>query len=151
MDDCLFKPLQLPQLQSILNQAIRTLGAHHPDPTPLDALLIFDNLRALTHQDDRMLFELLSMTLTSNREDLRLAVDLFDLEDWPELAKCIHRISGAAQIIGAGRAEEHCRSLEYACLAEVRDVAEITELWLKAREAVSELNDALENWCATVK
>lgn len=151
MDDCLFKPLQLPQLQSILNQAARTLGAQDPEITRLDALLVFDNLRALTHQDDKMLFELLSMTLTSNREDLRLAVDLFDLEDWPELAKCIHRISGAAQIIGAGRAEEHCRRLEYACLAEERDIAEISELWQHAREAVTELNDALENWCASAK
>lgn len=156
MDDCLFKPLQLPQLQMILDDASesihQTIGSENvaitgaePEPA-LHDLLSMNDLYALTHNDMFMLRELLSVTLKSNQEDLALAEDLFGLEDWPELAKCIHRISGAAQIIGASRAEDDCRLMEKSCLLGDASDADINQHWKAVQSSVRELNRSIEVW-----
>jgi len=143
MDDCLFKPLQLTQLRNILNEAVKTLQIFDENNVSLEKLLNYGNLLALCHNDIKMLHELLTITLQSNREDIELAADLFELQDWPELAKCIHRISGAAQIIGARHAEEQCRLLEMQSLEAVVDEKRLSNLWASALSAVEELNKAL--------
>ncbi|PKH26678.1 histidine kinase [Enterobacterales bacterium CwR94] len=149
MDECLFKPLQLPQLEALLDEAARLRNPALPNSPLLGELLSFEDLATLTHHDEKMRYELLVMTLNSNREDLQQAADLFELEDWPELAKCIHRISGAAQIIGARRAETSCHLLEKTCLqmaAESISKDILTEQWQEARYAVVELNTGIEHW-----
>lgn len=146
MDDCLFKPLQLPQLQAILDNVSEQVSQRGDSSLLLRDLLNFNDLFALTHNNNAMLKELLSVTLSSNQEDLRMAEDLFVLEDWPELAKCIHRISGAAQIIGAMRAERSSRLLEQACLSSEMDLAALAVQWQEAHEAVNELNGCIANW-----
>lgn len=156
MDDCLFKPLQLPQLQMILDDASENLHqiadmendattVAEPEPS-LEHLLNMNDLYTLTHNDKSMLRELLSVTLTSNREDLALAEDLFELEDWPELAKCMHRISGAAQIIGAVRAEGDCRLMEKSCLLSDAANENIILHWEAVQASVWELNRSIEAW-----
>lgn len=149
MDDCLFKPLQLPQLRQILDDAAAQLITTEKQSPQLGDLLKFEDLRTLTHDDENMLKELLTLTLTSNRKDLKEAEDLFSVEDWPELAKCIHRISGAAQIIGAARAEASCSLLEHECLLEIVDSDGLTTHWQEAEEAVRELNKAIDDWLLT--
>lgn len=146
MNDCLFKPLQLPQLQSILNAVMTRVPDGHAVVRSLSELVNYEKLCELSQFDDEMLRELLSVTLQANVDDLQLAEDLRGLQDWPALARCIHRISGAAQIGGAGRAEMACRSLESACLASQPDDAKITLLWQEANAAVKELNQAIDRW-----
>ena len=111
MDDCLFKPLQLLQLQAILEKAaeqaesstqIATAAVEEtespmPDSDPqepLERLLNFSDLDVLTNENTAMRYELLTVTLTSNIDNLRVAEDLYELEDCPEMASCVHRISG---------------------------------------------------------
>lgn len=146
MDDCLFKPLQLPHLQTILNNVAEQLDSEKKSSSQLGDLLNLEDLLALTHNDKGMLSELLSVTLKSNRDDLLLAEDLYELEDWPELAKCIHRISGAAQIIGARNAEKHCRALEILCLKEPPSPHEVSTEWQNVMRDVNELNSCIEQW-----
>ncbi|KGQ13184.1 Sensor protein evgS [Beauveria bassiana D1-5] len=121
MDDCLFKPLQLPQLEAILSDVMKSKQAALAEPAGLDKLVNIEKLKTMSSHDGGMLGELLRLTLQSNEEDLRLAEDLFSLQDWPELASCAHRISGAVQICGAERAENACRNLEVACREAVVD------------------------------
>ncbi|MFU9137969.1 ATP-binding protein [Erwinia tasmaniensis] len=150
MDDCLFKPLQLPHLEEILSQASARLSLQPLERGALDAFLDMGKLRILTNHDNNMLLELLTLTLRSNRDDLLMATDLYELEDWPELASCIHRLSGAAQIIGAVHAEGCCRQLEEACLAREADISAIDRRWQQVREAVDALNAGLEKGCREV-
>lgn len=157
MNDCMFKPLQLPQLQSILNNVMKNLpqvsfAVPAPAPAPaLQELVSYDKLLALSHHDDEMLNELLVITLQTNQDDLLQAEDLLELQDWPELANCVHRISGAAQICGAERAEVACRRLEAACRQAPCHEQQIAPLWLAVADAVTELNSAMAAWLQEVK
>lgn len=146
MDDCLFKPLQLPQLQAMLTAAAHVLHSSRQGEVTLEELINYDNLYALANSDKGMVCELLSTTLSSNQQDLTLAQELFELEDWPELAKCIHRISGAAQIIGANRVAQCCFSLEKLCQEPQPDPAEIRVYRDEAVQNVQALNSAIEIW-----
>ena len=146
MDDCLFKPLQLPQLEAILSDVMKSKQAALAEPAGLDKLVNIEKLKTMSSHDGGMLGELLRLTLQSNEEDLRLAEDLFSLQDWPELASCAHRISGAVQICGAERAENACRNLEVACREAVVDEVEIEDVWLKCSSAVGEFNQAIYAW-----
>lgn len=163
MDECLFKPLQLLQLQAILEKAaeqaesgtqiapaaVEEIESPMPDsdrPEPLERLLNFSDLDVLTNGNAAMRYELLAVTLTSNIDDLRMAEDLYELEDWPEMASCVHRISGAAQIIGARRAESCCRELEIACLEPLLNTDKLAALWHDAAREIATLNSSLEHW-----
>lgn len=145
MNDCLFKPLQLPQLKSILHEVMKNLPVKPEAGPVLSNLLNDEKLRELSNHDEAMLRELLSLTLQTNQEDLLLAEELMQLQDWPELARCIHRISGAAQICGARRARSACQMLESASRASSPDETALACLWQETREAITELNQALEN------
>lgn len=146
MNDCLFKPLQLAQLKTILTHVIKTLPEKVDELNPLRNLVDYQKLQQLSDFDRDMLRELLSITLNSNRDDLIHAKDLLELQDWPELAKCIHRISGAAKICGAGRVEFACRKLESACLLPDHDDADIENLWSEVSASLGEFNLAIEVW-----
>ena len=146
MNDCLFKPLQLPQLKSLLNAVMLNVPEWHSVARPLRALVNYEKLCELSQHNDEMLRELLSVTMQANLDDLKLAEDLLGLQDWQELAKCLHRISGAAQISGAGRVERACRSLEFVCGMDRPDEEKIIRLWKETEDAVRELNQAIDGW-----
>jgi two-component system sensor histidine kinase EvgS len=151
MDDCLFKPLQLPQLRSVLSEAAKRL---HPSPVKveweeriaLESLVNYDGLLALTHHDEQLMYELLAATLSSNLTDLQAARECLDQEQWQELAKCIHRLSGAAQIVGAQHAAECCIHLERMCKQAQPKVMEIRLGWQATLLSVEMLNRALTQW-----
>jgi two-component system sensor histidine kinase EvgS len=148
MDDCLFKPLQLPQLQTLLAAAARDLQSPptEEETMTLETLINYEGLFTLAHRDMGMVRELLDTTLGSNRQDLWRALEFLGKEDWPELAKCIHRITGSAQIIGATRAANHCAMLETLCRAPQADRVEIDLCWQEAMLSVAQLNQAIDNW-----
>ncbi|CAI0968848.1 response regulator [Serratia quinivorans] len=153
MDDCLFKPLQLQQLQAMLADAAQRLHPQQAEEeaasdVALEALVNYQGLRTLTQHDDQLMRELLSATLSSNRADLQAARERLEQEDWPELKKCIHRISGAAQIIGAQRAAECCINLERLCQQPQPEPREIRLGWRVTLLCVEELNQAIDGWLA---
>lgn len=146
MNECLFKPLQLAQLKILLNEVVKRLPGHGGEKDLLRQQVDYQKLEELSNYDDDLLRELLTLTLHSNRDDQRLARDLLELQDWPELAKCIHRISGAAQICGAQGVVAACRELEAACLLPEPPGSVILPLWSEANDALNEFNQALEGW-----
>lgn len=109
----------------------------------LDSLLSLERLRTLTGHDESMLCAMLAMTLKSNSTDLNEAAALYSRADWGELAKSVHRISGAAQITGAHRAENACRQLETACLKSPPEVSQLVNLWSETLNAVEEINASI--------
>ncbi|WWJ85200.1 response regulator [Erwinia aphidicola] len=154
MDDCMFKPLQLPQLKTMLRQVSRQLGETQipaeERPVTLEQLVNFPALQQLTQNDDELLHELLhellQTTSATNQQGLVQAGDLVELEDWPELAKCIHRLSGAAQIISAFKVEALCRELESVCREENVDRQRVHLLWQQVQKDSQVLEAAMQRW-----
>lgn len=146
MNDCLFKPLQLPQLEKLLNNVMKQLPAVAEQGPGLKALIDYPKLLSLSHHDEQMLKELLLLTRQTNDDDLRRGEDLLELQDWPELSHCLHRISGAAQICGAERTRRACRQMESACLQPQVDAESMMSLWQAVSDSVTELNHAIEGW-----
>lgn len=146
MDDCLFKPLHLPQLQAMLGEVALRLAKDKPAPSELEQMLSFSGLNNLTHGDEDLLHSLLSVTLATQRQDMLEAAELLELEDWPEMAKCIHRMSGACQIISANKAEALCRRLEDVCRQEEVSVDEAGVLWQETESELKILNSAIERF-----
>uniref|UniRef100_UPI0035C70182 ATP-binding protein n=1 Tax=Serratia quinivorans TaxID=137545 RepID=UPI0035C70182 len=153
MDDCLFKPLQLQQLQAMLADAAQRLHPQQAEAetergVALEALVNYEGLRALAQQDDQLMRELLSATLGSNLTDLQAARECLEQEEWQELAKCIHRISGAAQIVGAQQAAQCCINLERLCQQTPPEPMAIRLGWQATLLCVEELNQAIDGWLA---
>ena len=138
MDDCLFKPLHLPQLRQLLDSVTR--AAPQPSAPELEELLNYEKLQALSNDDPTMLRELLTLTLEANQHDLRQAATFAERKEWSALAKCTHTLSGAAQILGAVRVVQACKALESALRGDDPDQP---LLWQAAQAAVIELNHAM--------
>ncbi|WP_242514462.1 response regulator [Enterobacter cloacae] len=150
MDDCLFKPLQLHQLQLMLENVVQHMEpSYHPHTVNLETLVNYEGLRSLTQNDENLLAELLRATLTSNRHDLLTARECVEKQDWPALKIAIHRLSGAAQIIGAQETAEECIHLESLCMEDEPDPVEIIAVWQDAQQHVDVLNRALDVWLSS--
>jgi two-component system sensor histidine kinase EvgS len=112
MDDCLFKPLRLPQLEALLQGIHHRQGSSSLKYSDLENLLDINALRELVHQDNEMLLHLLRTTRDENLRDMQMAVICFDDNDTQGLTRNLHRIAGSAQIIGAAAVAMQCRQLE---------------------------------------
>lgn len=151
MDDCLFKPLPMSQLKTLLNDVMKNIAAPRGEAVSLSRVVDYPKLEALSSFDEQMLGELLRVTVQTNNDDLRYAADLVELQDWPELAACMHRLSGAAKICGARRIERASRELEMACLCPEQALEHLHALWSALCDAVEEFNLAVGGWLAEVE
>ncbi|WP_223256841.1 MULTISPECIES: transporter substrate-binding domain-containing protein [Enterobacterales] len=151
MDDCLFKPLQLQQLQKILEDAAQRLYPHPMVEVSLENYLNYEGLRNLTQHDEQLMRELLDTTLNSNADDLCTAQECVEREDWRELAVCIHRISGATQIIGANVSAQYCMNLESLCNQDAPSRSEIMQAWEETKIHLDTLNQVIQNWLQVSK
>ena len=95
--------------------------------------------------------ELLDTTLNSNADDLCTAQECVEREDWRELAVCIHRISGATQIIGANVSAQFCMNLESLCNQDAPSRSEIMQAWEETKTHVGTLNQVIQNWLQVSK
>lgn len=144
MDDCLYKPLRLAQLEGLLRRIPRQVTI-----TPaLDKIVDLNALKELAQNDDMLLNGLLKTTLDENLRDLEQATRWLNEENWEALARSVHRLAGAAQIIGATVAEQHCRTLEHICEHEPENT-ETGMYFNTAMNAIQELNRAIELWIAS--
>lgn len=149
MDDCLFKPLRLPQLEALLRKVPRNAAADESatpdDGVTLETLVDLNALRQLTQHDDELMRTLLRTTRDENVRDSEQARSKLQEQDWPELARCLHRLASAAQIIGAGDAGQLCRELEKYC--EATPAAEVAATRLQAAlQAVATFNLAIDRF-----
>lgn len=110
MDDCLFKPISLRELNASLASVTPDVGT----PQPSDG---FDltSLEQLTGGDTTALRALLEELVSSNADDQARLLHLSSRQDLPGLADLAHRIKGGARIIQAQRLIAACEALESAC------------------------------------
>jgi two-component system sensor histidine kinase EvgS len=110
MDDCLFKPISLQQL----NARLVLITSHRDAPAPASD---FDltTLEQLTGGDRLLIHPLLKELLASNAMDRARLQDLSSRHDVSGLADLAHRIKGGARIIQAEPLVVACDTLEEAC------------------------------------
>lgn len=145
MDDCLFKPLRLPQLDAILHNIPRSSAATTSKHLKLHQLLDLNALRDLAHHDAEMLERLLSATREENLRDMQFAYTSCDKGDWLALERSLHRLAGSVQIIGALDIAAQCRKLEEACVTPIEAV-DIKQMLDETLSCVQLLNQAIQNF-----
>ncbi|MCH7385434.1 transporter substrate-binding domain-containing protein [Acinetobacter dispersus] len=150
MDDCLFKPLQLAQLEALLNKVVRRVIQNKPTQKQLGSLVDLSALRQLVNDNTELLQQLLLTTRNENVKDIQQARLCIEKQDHAGLARCFHRMAGAAQILGASDVERHCRELE----SYAENVAYSESLRQKSEqvlELVTQLNDAIDDFLTNEK
>lgn len=142
MDDCLFKPLQLSQLEIQLNKIPRQPQQRQEPGAVLEDLIDLTALQQLAQQDTGLLRDLLRTTHDENIRDIQQLHILIESKAWASLPHTLHRLAGAAQIIGAAKAERYCRELEEYC-ENSPDVDEVIKRVKQVLASVAELNNAI--------
>lgn len=150
MDDCLFKPLRLAQLETILNKVSRNTHTEVVQKIFLEDLVDLDMLRQLAQHDQELLEKLLLTTRDENIKDMQKVCLLVEEQDREALTRCFHRLAGAAQILGASKLEKLCRNLEHECENEPG----FDGLGIKVKQmssAVNQLNNAIDDFITKEK
>lgn len=139
MDDCLFKPISLKDLNLRL---VSVVAQPRPaiEELPLAAGDIdLGSLEQLTRGDRDSIKSLLTDLATSNAQDMAKLMRLFSQHDVPGLADLAHRVKGGARIIKAQTLIQACEALELA--SEGLDTQVLTE-------AVDQLQQSMEQLAA---
>ena len=117
MDDCLFKPISLADLNA------RLAGRGHEDAVPADpaspaltADFDLSALEQLTAGDTAAINGLLTQLLDSTVQDQAQLLRLTHRNDVPGLADLAHRVKGGGRLIQARDLIGACQALERACL-----------------------------------
>ncbi|MBL0843189.1 transporter substrate-binding domain-containing protein [Pseudomonas mediterranea] len=113
MDDCLFKPIGLKELQARLG----SLSAPPDEEGVVASTDSFDltSLEQLTGGDLVSIKKLLEELVNTNADDKVRLIDLFSRHDVSGLADLAHRIKGGARIIQAQGLVAACEAVENAC------------------------------------
>ncbi|BBP69955.1 two-component system sensor histidine kinase/response regulator [Pseudomonas sp. Seg1] len=115
MDECLFKPIRLHDLQQALNGASH--GEIAVEPIEEDHLTEIDlsTLEQMAGSDRSLIERLREEVLSSLHRDLLRLDDLLHERDREGLRELAHHIKGGAQMVGAARVVSACADLEQAC------------------------------------
>ena len=117
MDDCLFKPISLKDLNARLAQATPQPVADSAQAAVAASAEDIDlsSLEQLTRGDPASIKSLLGDLASSNDDDMARLLRLFTQHDLPGLADLAHRVKGGARIIKADALIKACEQLEAAC------------------------------------
>ncbi|MBF6034386.1 transporter substrate-binding domain-containing protein [Pseudomonas sp. P155] len=141
MDDCLFKPISLKDLNLRLAAVVprpRSPTEEHGEGA-VTGDIDLGSLEQLTRGDPASINSLLSDLATSNAQDMAKLMRLFTQHDMPGLANLAHRVKGGARIIKAHSLIQACEALEVA--SEGLDTQVLTE-------AVDALQQSMERLAA---
>ncbi|MFZ4832468.1 transporter substrate-binding domain-containing protein [Rouxiella sp. Mn2063] len=149
MDECFFKPLRMKPL----NDALTRLAAGLFTAPPLETLIHFAEVYELAMNNESLLQQMLRQTQEENRQDLALASAAFAHRDWAAFTAVVHKLSGAAQIIGAesigelaGMMEDNVRDAIDA--SDVPDADEIETDFVQLQQELGELDQAISDYLA---
>ncbi|UVM05739.1 ATP-binding protein [Pseudomonas laurylsulfatiphila] len=156
MDDCLFKPVSLNMLRICLgrleechetvhrqtNQVISIVDAN-------DSAQHFDLalLESLTGGEHSMIRILLRELHTTNDADMQRLDKLLLECRWRDLGQIIHRLKGAARMVGAMQLINAAKSYEEGIATAMGD-DDVQRLARNVRDAVSQLQVAITEWIA---
>ena len=144
MDDCLFKPISLKDLNARLAQVTpqpTVVTGEAPD-SPLTDEIDLSSLEQLTRGDRASIKSLLGDLASSNDEDMARLLRLFTRNDLPGMADLAHRVKGGARIIKAGALISACENLEAACNGP--DSLQLTDAVDGLQQAMERLAEQLE-------
>ncbi|TWC12070.1 two-component system sensor histidine kinase EvgS [Pseudomonas sp. SJZ101] len=141
MDDCLFKPIGLKELQA-------RLGSLSTPPDEAGVVASTDNfdltsLEQLTGGDIVSIKKLLEELVDTNASDKVRLIDLFSRHDVSGLADLAHRIKGGARIIQAQGLVAACEAVEDACRSA--DSVLLANAVGDLRQVMDLLTERLEN------
>lgn len=141
MDDCLFKPIGLKELQARLG----SLSAPPDEESAVASTGNFDltSLEQLTGGDTVSIKKLLNELVNANAGDKVRLIDMFTRHDVSGLADLAHRIKGGARIIQAQGLVAACEALENACRSA--DGVSLANAVGDLRQAMDLLTEQLES------
>jgi two-component system sensor histidine kinase EvgS len=149
MDDCLFKPVSLTTLRTCLEAVLpdqRRGEATEIEPvslaSPETAVLDLNMFNSLTDGDPLLERALLDSLYTSNCQDLLHFDEYVAGKRWYELAQVVHRVRGAARMVGAQTLIDASKGYEEGLRQELTD-QETGDLALRVRCAISQLQEAV--------
>jgi len=144
MDDCLFKPISLKDLNLRLVGIVaqQPAAAAMSDTEPASGDLDLGSLEQLTRGDEESIKSLLSDLATSNAQDMAKLLRLFSEHDIPGLSDLAHRVKGGARIIKAQSLIQACEALERA--SEGLDTQLLTEAVDTLQQAMEHLSEQLD-------
>lgn len=105
MNDCLFKPISLSELERIIN-------IFSPDKNINDPHFETESVEKLTGNNKNLVNKLLKELLKSNKNDLNSLRKAIEEKDLNAVRDFAHKIKGAARIIDAKRLVSICEKLE---------------------------------------
>lgn len=143
MDDCLFKPLRLSQLEALLRSIAQDLYPN-TEGRKLAQLLSLDELADVFPERD-MVARMLAKVCEENVADIAQAKTFLAEQDWSGLNSSLHRIGGAAQIIYAVEINQLTKKLELLCVVPV-NIALMREGIARLDALLSELSQAIETY-----
>lgn len=144
MDDCLFKPISLKDLNLRLVAIVPQQRAAAPEPLAerADDDIDLASLEQLTRGDKDSINSLLTDLATSNAQDMAKLMRLFTQHDMPGLADLAHRVKGGARIIKAQSLIQACEALELASAG--LDTLVLTEAVDTLQQAMEHLSGQLD-------
>ena len=134
MNACLFKPLNLQQLESLLNSLRQNQTGIGYDPEKLAELAMGNRALMKAALEDAQ---------RENQRDLMMAFKAVEAADATALKHHLHRINGTAQLLGAYRLHAQVDKLENQLLAAFDAACIETELQ-QIRQLIDELDKGIE-------
>jgi two-component system sensor histidine kinase EvgS len=148
MDDCLFKPVGVEMLRQCLasREQLPDLQSE-PAAAPELQGQIFDLalIDSLTGGDQHLTCMLFTQLYDSNTEDLRQFDEALVAGRWRELGRLVHRLKGAAPMVGAQLLVAAALAYEHGVADAMAD-AELQRLAYGVRTAVQQLQEAVFDW-----
>lgn len=138
MNVCLFKPIDLQQLQAALS------GVHMPaGHRQLEAFVDMPTLEAHSLGDKKLMCQMLEQSRIENDNDLAAALQALERQEWTVLQHHLHRINGTMQLLGATQLHLLAEKLEDA-LAAGQYGAEIEEGTQQLKQQIIAFSAAIE-------
>lgn len=109
MDKCLFKPLIPADFKEYLQQ---TFPTGDDDTIALQDLTDFARIREIIGDNPAHMEGFMSRAIKNNREDFEILINASLSHDIKELATRVHRLVGAAEVLGASRLRDDMRTIE---------------------------------------
>lgn len=130
MNDCLFKPISINELQHSIQKYAKGKAAFN-----IDALFV------LAGPDPAFARQMLSTLCQSNSEDIEQLKLLLQQSNWHALKRQAHKIKGAAVLVQAEQLIDSCETLEKATEQQ------ITSASLRVLAALKVFNREAQLWC----
>ncbi|MDF3202846.1 transporter substrate-binding domain-containing protein [Pseudomonas sp. 1912-s] len=139
MDDCLFKPISMDDLNKCLLKVQPLPGKSRGDEAngEVDESIDISSLEKLSSGNSDFVKKLLHDLSLSNEQDLHHLLELFSAHNLEGLSELAHRIKGGARIIKAKHLIQCCEKLQADCTElDCRSLTESVDALHQAMEAL---------------